>query len=141
MRVDHVGYAVHDIESATPSFLSLGYRLCEAETEDRERGVKILFLSDTGGTKIELIAPLGENSPVSAWLKKNGNSPYHICYESDNIAADVAELKKKGFISVEPPLPALALSGRQVAFLYGKHTGLIELVETDKNNGPEMNRT
>ena len=141
MRIDHVGYAVHDIETATPSFLSLGYRLCEAETEDRERGVKILFLSNPGGAKIELVAPLGENSPVSAWLKKNGNSPYHICYESDNIAADVVELKNKGFISVKPPLPAPALRGRQVAFLYGKHTGLIELAETDKSNDTEMSCT
>ena len=137
MHVDHVGYAVQEIESAVASFLSLGYCRCETEVEDRERGVRVLFLRDPGGVKIELIAPLDENSPVSNWLQKNGNSPYHICYESDDLAVDIAELRKKSFIPLGSPSPALALEGRRVMFLYGKHTGLIELAETNKNDRQE----
>ncbi|MCL2010545.1 MAG: VOC family protein [Synergistaceae bacterium] len=134
MRINHVGYAVQDIEAAAASFLSLGHYICGTETEDRKQGVKILFISDPSGAKIELIAPLDENSPVSGWLRKNGNSLYHVCYESNDLAADIAELRKKGFITVDSPSPAPAMEGRRVVFLYGKHTGLIELAETDKND-------
>lgn len=129
MRIDHIGYAVQNMEAALTSFLSLGYRECGEEIDDCGRGVKIRFLCDPCGARVELIAPLGENSPVSAWLKKNGNSPYHICYRSENPAADLDSLKKKGFMVVQPPLPAPAMDDREVCFLYNKNTGLIELVE------------
>jgi methylmalonyl-CoA/ethylmalonyl-CoA epimerase len=152
MRVNHIGYAVQDLGKATESFLRLGYRLCRAETEDRSRNVKICFLSDPAGVTVELIAPLdkdlnkdlnedlseklnenpNENSPIVPWLQKNGNSPYHICYDSEDIATDIAALKKQGYLQVTRPLPAPALDGRQAAFLYGKHVGLIELVEKER---------
>jgi methylmalonyl-CoA/ethylmalonyl-CoA epimerase len=113
-------------------------------TEDHARRVELCFLSDPSGTKIELVAPLGENgksdnknSPVSAWLEKNGPSPYHIAYASGDVPADAANLRKKGFLLVEPPSPALAFGGRPVAFLYGKTVGLIELVPENQEPGSE----
>jgi methylmalonyl-CoA/ethylmalonyl-CoA epimerase len=140
MRVNHIGYAVQDLSKATESFLRLGYRMRQEETEDRSRNVKISFLSDPNGVMVELIAPLNanpngdpfENSPVGSWLQKNGNSPYHICYDSEDILADIAALKEQGYLLVTRPLPASALGGKQVAFLYGKYVGLIELVEKEK---------
>ncbi|MDR2178729.1 MAG: VOC family protein [Synergistaceae bacterium] len=132
MRINHIGYAVQDLEKAVESFLRLGYRICRAATEDRSRNVKICFLSDPSGVMIELIAPLNGNSPVDSWLQKNGNSPYHICYDSEDIASDVAALKKQGYLLMTRPLPASAMDGRSVVFMYGKNVGLIELVEKEK---------
>lgn len=136
MRIDHIGYAVQDLQAATAAFLDMGYRPCGDAVEDRGRNVAIRFLCDPAGVRVELIAPLGEDSPVSAWLRKNGNSPYHICYESEKLAADVAALKKKGFMVVQPSLPAPAMEDRNVCFMYNRNTGLIELVETAGSNVP-----
>ncbi|MDR2137322.1 MAG: VOC family protein [Synergistaceae bacterium] len=141
LRVNHIGYAVEDLSKATESFLRLGYRVCRGETEDRPRNVKICFLSDPGGVKVELIAPIvpsnlnedsNKDSPIASWLQKNGNSPYHICYDSEDIALDIAALKKQGYLLVTRPLPAPAMDGRLVAFMYGKNVGLIELAEKAK---------
>ncbi|MDR2176101.1 MAG: VOC family protein [Synergistaceae bacterium] len=137
MKIDHIGYAVAETEKAAAAFLDLGYSvlgLCGGGgyIDDPFRRVRICFLSDPRGVKVELVAPLGENSPVSVWLGKNGPSPYHIAYESGDVPADAANLKKRGFLLVEPPAPALAYGGRTVAFLYGKAAGLIELVPADQ---------
>ena len=132
MQVNHIGYAVQDLNRAVKSFLCLGYRVCRAETEDPSRNVKICFLSDPNGVRVKLIAPLNKNSPVDSWLQKNGNSPYHICYDSDDIASDIVALKRQGYLLVTHPLPAPAMDDRRVAFMYGKGVGLIELVEKEK---------
>ena len=143
MQVNHIGYAVQDLNKAVESFLSLGYRVCRAETEDPSRNVKICFLSDPNGVTVELIAPLdknlnknlNKNSPVDSWLQKNGNSPYHICYDSEDIASDIVALKRQGYLLVTRPLPAPAMDDRRVAFMYGKNVGLIELMEKEKKDG------
>jgi methylmalonyl-CoA/ethylmalonyl-CoA epimerase len=136
MKIDHIGYAVTEVEEAAAAFLNLGYAvhaLCGGGgyIDDRSRRVRICFLRDPGGARVELVAPLGENSPVRAWLEKNGPSPYHIAYESADVPADAANLRKRGFLLVGPPSPAVAFGGRLVAFLYGKAAGLIELVPPD----------
>lgn len=132
MRIDHVGYAVSDIRTAKAAFSELGYVVCGESVEDRGRNVEICFLRDPSGMKVELIAPLGENSPVSGWLRKNGPSPYHICYESENLEADIAVLKGRGFMPVQPPSPAPAMDNRKVCFMYAGDVGLIEPAENGK---------
>ena len=129
MRVDHIGYAVKDIEAALKKFALLGYRPCGELTHDEGRGVSIRFMEDPAGVRVELISPLGEGSPVSGWLAKNGNSPYHICCESGDMERDIGALKGNGFMVVQAPSSAPAMGGRRVAFLYSVETGLLELVE------------
>lgn len=129
MRLHHIGYAVRNINDAAEYFISLGYEPCGNEVDDFERGVKICFFRDRNGAKIELIAPLRDDSPVSLWLKKNGCSPYHLCYESSDIEQDLLTLNNKGFRVAVPMSPAPAVNGRRVVFLYNPHIGLIELIE------------
>jgi methylmalonyl-CoA/ethylmalonyl-CoA epimerase len=147
MKIDHIGYAVTEMEEAAAAFLDLGYEILgEGYIEDRSRRVRLCFLGDPSGAKVELVAPLGgdengnanggKNSPVSDWLRKNGPSPYHIAYASGDVPADAANLRKKGFLLVERPSPALAFGGRLVAFLYGKSVGLIELVPENRELVP-----
>lgn len=130
MRLDHIGYAVRDLSEAAEKFQLLGYSSCGEATEDPEREVRIQFLSDLAGNRIELIAPLQEGAPVSGWLKKNGNAPYHLCYECGDLDGKIAELRGKGFLLVHPASSAPAMEGRRVAFLYSAGTGLLELVES-----------
>lgn len=56
-------------------------------------------------------------------------SPYHICYEVENIEEAILELKKQKFILVQKPQVAVAMNNKKVCFLFNKNTGLIELVE------------
>ena len=65
MKLDHIGYAVKNMDKALSSFVALGYEVCGDETEDIERKVRIQFLIDADGSKVELISPLSEDSPVS----------------------------------------------------------------------------
>ena len=131
LKIDHIGYAVNDIEKAVKKFLFLGYRIYGKTIDDVERKVKIQFLTDPAGTRVELVAPLDDKSPIDGWIKKNGNSPYHICYESENIENDTEALKANGFIMVQKISPAPAMGGRMVVFLYSTETGLLELVERE----------
>ncbi|MDR1740324.1 MAG: VOC family protein [Synergistaceae bacterium] len=130
MGIEHVGYAVRDLEAAAAQFALLGFERSGAAVEDTGRGVRILFMHGREGGEIELIAPLeGRPSPVGQWLSKNGPSPYHVCCSAPDIERAVEELRGRGFVVVERPSPAAAMGGRRVAFLYGRDVGLVELAE------------
>nr|WP_314779289.1 VOC family protein [uncultured Treponema sp.] len=78
---------------------------------------------------IELIEPIDETSPVYKILQKSGVTPYHICYEVENISDTITELKREKFIPLSKPVEAVAMSNKKVCFLFNKNIGLIELVE------------
>ena len=128
MNVHHTGYAVKEIASAAAVFESLGFSREGDTSTDEARGVEILFMR-SGQTRIELVAPLHDASPVVGHLRKSGPSPYHICYETKNIEQKTAAMRGEGFMLVEDCREAAALGGRRVAFLYSSRVGLIELVE------------
>lgn len=129
MNVDHIGYAVANIETSIPAFEQLGYSF-EPVIRDTDRNIFISF-GTLGNYRIELVSPLDTAlpSPVDGVLKKNGNTPYHICYVSDTFDADISDLQKQRFQLVIPPAPACAFGGRRVAFLYHIGIGLLEIVE------------
>jgi methylmalonyl-CoA/ethylmalonyl-CoA epimerase len=78
---------------------------------------------------VELIAPKDESSSINSIIKKNGNTPYHICYSVDNIIEAIEDFKKNGYILIGEPEMAVAIDSKKVVFLYNKHMGIIELVE------------
>ena len=123
MRVDHIGYAVKDIDKAKKSMEALGYKF-----EDTDRNIFIAF-GEMDGCRVELIAPMGEGSPVDMYLSKIGPTPYHICYRSSDIEADIAELQKNRFKISVPLAPAIAFKNKRVVFMYSLSVGLIEIVE------------
>ena len=100
-----------------------------AVTEDPLQHVKVCFLDKEGAPRIELLAPLDEQSPVSRTLDSSGVAPYHICYQVKDIDEAIIELRRRRFLVVSGPVPACAMGDRRIAFLYQKHTGLIEIVE------------
>ena len=128
MTVHHIGYAVPDIDKALVEFAALGWKVCSDVTDDEARQVKIVFMEQSG-CKIELVAPLSDESPIRQTLRKGSGTPYHICYEVDNLEAAEAELKKAKFIPFKKAAVAPAIGGRRVEFMYAKQNGVIELVE------------
>jgi methylmalonyl-CoA/ethylmalonyl-CoA epimerase len=127
LSIHHIGYLVKKIEKARQAFLSLGYEAEQDIVYDHIRKVNICFLVKDG-YRIELVAPVSEDSVVSGLLKKYKNSPYHICYETADFEAAYAELAAGGFIAIDTPTPAPALGGRDVVFLSSASIGMIELI-------------
>jgi len=127
MKIDHIGYAVRIIDKAKKSFETLGY-VFEETIEDRDRNIYIAF-GEMDGYRIELVAPISEESPVDMHLSKIGPTPYHICYKSDNIEADIESLTANRYKVLIPLAPAIAFGNKRVVFMYSLAVGLIEIVE------------
>ena len=113
LRIHHIGYLVKKIEKAKQTFLALGYLIEQDTVYDDIRKVNICFLT-RDGYRVELVSPATEDSVVSGLIKRYKNSPYHICYETDDFEADIARLTDDGFIAIDTPTPAPALGGRDV---------------------------
>ena len=90
MTIDHIGYAVKDIGKAKKPLETLGY-VFEETVEDLDRNIYLTF-GEMDGYRVELVAPISEDSPVDMHLTKIGPTPYHICYKSTNIEKDIEVL-------------------------------------------------
>lgn len=128
MTIHHIGYAVKSIPDSLAAFTALGFTAIGEAINDTGRNISIQFLKNDNYC-VELVAPLNNRSPVSEMLKKSGNQPYHLCYNSSNLTDDIENLKKRGYIVINEPLEAPAIDNRKVAFMYHMNVGLIELVE------------
>ena len=125
----HIGIACRDIDKTMVFYLSMGYEASPV-VDDPLQHVSVCFLNKEGAPRLELLAPLDEQSPVVRTLKTVGVSPYHMCYSVRDIEEAIASLREQRFLLVSGPVPACAMDDRRVAFLFHKNTGLIELVET-----------
>jgi len=99
MKIHHIGYAVKNLEDSIKEFEKLGYKRMKNKVIDKKRKVIIQFV-ENGEYILELVAPLNEESPISNILKNKGNSPYHICYETDIVKNKIEELSNSGFIII-----------------------------------------
>lgn len=127
MRIDHIGYAVKNIDKAKKSMEALGY-IFENTVEDTDRNIYISF-GEMDGYRVELVAPISTGSPVDMHLFKIGPTPYHICYKSADIESDIERLQANRFKVSIPLAPAIAFGNKRVVFMYSLSVGLIEIVE------------
>jgi methylmalonyl-CoA/ethylmalonyl-CoA epimerase len=79
--------------------------------------------------QIELVAPLGDDSPVNRLLSKGGGA-YHTCYAVDDIEQAIAQARTNGCLLVSGPSPAVAYGGKRIAWLYTPTRQLFEVVES-----------
>lgn len=128
MLVHHVGYLVKHLTRSEEAFLSLGYSVERKAMYDHVRDVNISFMTN-GDYRVELIEPASKNSPLYPLLKNYKNSPYHICYVTDDLEASKKEYEGKGFMVIKDTEVAPALDGRNVVFMISADIGIIELVE------------
>lgn len=128
-RIDHVGYAVHDLEEAVEHHR----RLYDAVVAHRERidtdGVDEALLA-VGPSFIQLLAPTREDSPVARFLARNGPGVHHVGYGVADVTATLDDLKAMGARVVDDH-PRPGSRGCTVAFLHpkGQMGVLVELVE------------
>ncbi len=130
MKLHHIGIAVTNITNSTKFYIEQGYKADEI-VFDAIQNVYICFL-EKDGSKIELLEPVNEESPVYNTISRNGGGiPYHICYEVESIGDERKKLKKFGFIPVTKINKAVAINDGKsnVCFFYSNDNGLIELVE------------
>lgn len=132
MKIHHIGYIVKDIEKSMKEFIHLGFEKSGSIIEDENRNIKILFIKN-GEYLIELVSPISEKSIVSNLLKKSGSTPYHICYETENITTEISRFESKGFIKLEFSEQVPAMPNSNIAFLYSTNIGLVELVQFNNN--------
>ena len=128
MRVHHIGYLVKHLEKSRDSFLSLDFHVTGDTVYDGYRDVDILFMEKDGYT-VELVSPRSDASVVARLIKTYKNAPYHLCYETDDLTAELARLENSGFTRIDEPAPAPAIGGRRVCFLMSARIGMIELLE------------
>lgn len=131
MEVHHVGYLVKRLEKARKAFAVLGYQEEGETVYDEYRDVDILFLT-LGSCRVELVCPRSDGSVVAKLLKTYKNAPYHICYQTEELAAELERLEGAGYLRIDQPAPAPALEGRRVCFLMSPHAGMIELLEAGR---------
>ena len=127
-RLNHVAIAVPNLTQATTFYRTILHARCSDAIALPEHGVTTVFV-DLGNTKLELLEPLGETSPIRAFLEKNPKGGmHHVCIEVDDIRKAMEEVKSQG-IQVLSEEPKTGAHGKDVVFLHPKSCGgvLIEL--------------
>jgi len=130
-RLNHVALAVPNLEKAAALYREkLGAHVSALQTLP-EHGVTVAFV-DLDNTRIELLEPLGENSPIAAFLARNAEGGmHHLCYEVADIYAARAQLRRAGARILGDGEPKIGSHGRLVLFLHPKDFAgtLIEIEE------------
>jgi methylmalonyl-CoA/ethylmalonyl-CoA epimerase len=128
-RIDHIGVAVEEIEPALELYRD-SFRLQLAHREVvEEQGVEAVLL-DVGENHVELLAPLGPETPVGKFLARQGPGLHHVAYQVPDIDATLAALRQAGLALIDER-PRIGIRGSRVAFMHPRATGgvLTEIVE------------
>ena len=129
--LNHIAIAVPNLDEAMEKYAGpLGAKVGKPK-DLIEHGVTVVFI-DLPNTKIELISPLGKNSPILSFMKKNpAGGIHHICYEVESISNAISKLTKDGAMILGDGKPKIGAHGNSVIFLHPKDFNgtLIELEE------------
>ena len=128
-HIDHIGVAVEDLDEAIAFYGErLGMPLEHRETVEAQ-GVEAVLLG-VGDGHVELLLPLGPDTAVARFLRRNGPGLHHVAYATDDIESAIESVRAAGLRLIDEE-PRLGIRGSRVAFLHPKSTGgvLTELVE------------
>jgi methylmalonyl-CoA/ethylmalonyl-CoA epimerase len=129
MKIDHLGIAVRSISDSLAFYRdALGLALAGTERVE-DQGVEVALLP-VGESRIELLEPFSEDTPVGRFIAKRGEGLHHICYEVEDLSSKLEDLKARG-VRVLDGYPRRGAEGKLVAFLHPSSAGgvLVELVE------------
>ena len=130
--LDHLGIAVDSLEESLPFWRDrLGLRLLEIEEVESE-GVRVAVL-DAGGARIELLEPLGENSPIARHLERRGPGLHHVALCTGGVAEVAQELEASGHRLLGPP--RAGAGGATITFVHPRSAGGV-LLELSSGHGP-----
>jgi methylmalonyl-CoA/ethylmalonyl-CoA epimerase len=128
-RIDHIGVATDDLDEAVALYEgTLGMPVAHRETVESQ-GVEAVLL-DVGEGHVELLRPLGPDTPVGKYLEKKGPGLHHVAYAVDDIDGTLAKLKQAGIQMIDNEA-RVGIRESRVAFVHPRSTGgvLTEIVE------------
>lgn len=128
-KINHVGIAVKSLAASIPFYRDVLGMVFEGTEEVAEQKVRVAFLA-IGESRVELLEPTDEDSPVARFLERNGEGVHHLAYQVEDLAGALARLKVQGVRLVDES-PRRGAHGTQIAFLHPKASGgvLTELCE------------
>ncbi|MCF4128103.1 methylmalonyl-CoA epimerase [Methylobacterium sp. SyP6R] len=119
-RLNHVAIAVKDLDASAKVYRDTLGATLSAPLPQPEHGVTVIFV-ELPNSKIELLEPLGADSPINAFLERNpGGGIHHVCYEVDDILAARDKLKAQGARILGSGEPRIGAHGKPVLFLHPK---------------------
>jgi methylmalonyl-CoA/ethylmalonyl-CoA epimerase len=129
MKLHHVGVVVKDLDTVGAAYArSLGMIADSGIVTDPIQKVRAQFWRSEQGSLVELIEPMGPDSP--AWRdSQKGGGLNHLCFETDDIDRTIQESTQQGAMIAREIAPAVAFGGRRIVFLYFLELGLVEFVE------------
>ena len=129
-KIEHIGIAVKDIAGAGMIYEKLLNTTVYKIEAVASEGVRAAFLQ-SGPNKIELLEPTSDNSPISKFIEKRGEGIHHIAFDVDDIVAEMARLKKEGFVLLNET-PKEGADNKLVCFIHPKSANgvLIELCQS-----------
>ena len=128
-RIDHIGVAVEDLDAALKLYdADLDLALVHRETVEAQ-GVEAVLL-DVGEGHVELLKPLGPDTPLGRFLAKNGPGLHHVAYQTPDIEAELDRLRAAGLRLIDEQ-PRTGIRNSRVAFVHPRSTGgvLTEIVQ------------
>ena len=128
-RIDHIGVATDDLDGAIALYEeTLGMPIAHRETVESQ-GVEAVLL-DVGDGHVELLRPLGPDTPVGRYLERKGPGLHHVAYAVEDIDGTLGSLKEAG-VELIDSVPRVGIRDSRVAFVHPRSTGgvLTEIVE------------
>lgn len=128
-KIEHIGIAVNSLEESSVVYEKLFGAPAYKHEEVVGEGVKTAFFK-SGPNKVELLEATNPESPIAKFIAKKGEGIHHLAFEVDDIVAEIARLKKEGFVVLDET-PKKGADNKKVAFLHPKSTNgvLIELCQ------------
>jgi len=128
-RIDHIGVAVQSIDDALRLYEQVYAMTLVHREVVEEQGVEAVLL-DVGENHVELLQPLGPDTPVGKYLAKRGAGIHHVAYQVQDIDAELERLRAEGVELIDQS-PRTGIRGSRVAFCHPRSTGgvLTEIVE------------
>jgi methylmalonyl-CoA/ethylmalonyl-CoA epimerase len=119
--IHHIGVAVDDLDAAISRWTALFGATLEHRERVEDQGVEAASVH-VGGSRIELLAALGDETPVGKFLAKRGPGVHHVAFETDDVAAELIRLRADG-VELIDETPRRGMFGLQVAFVHPEATG------------------
>jgi len=131
-RINHIGIATKSLDEAETLWSALGFTGTKDE-EVAEQGVRIRHMSGSQETRIELLEPISDDSPIGRFIEKRGEGIQQIAVDVLDMEAKIEELMSMGIRMINKT-PLIGSGGSRIAFIHPSSCGgvLVELVEIDK---------
>lgn len=129
LKISHIAIAVEDLDTARKAFETLVGNRVKAIEEVPDQKVRVGMIP-IGESRLELAGPTDSSSTIAKFIEKRGEGIHHICFEVEDIRAELARLKTSGFQLIDSE-PRQGADGRLIAFVHPRSTGgvLVELSE------------